>query len=108
MAKWYGKVGYVTTEKTKPGVWEPKSVERPYSGDVISNTIRRTEAGKVNDDLSVANRISIVADPFAYENFSAIKYVEFMGNFWEVSTAEVQYPRIILTVGGVYSGRKQT
>lgn len=108
MAKWNGKVGYITTEKTKPGVWEPKATERPYFGDVISNTIRRTEAGKVNDDLSVANRISIVADPFAYENFSALKYVEFMGNFWEVSTAEVQYPRIILTIGGVYSGRKQT
>lgn len=108
MAKWYGKVGYVTTEKSELGVWKPISVERPYSGDVMSNSIRRTEAGKVNDDLSVANRISIVADPFAYENFSAIKYVEFMGNFWEVSTAEVQFPRIILSLGGAYSGRQQT
>lgn len=106
MAKWYGKVGYVTTEKTEFGVWKPVSVERQYIGEVLSNTIRRTEAGKVNDDLNVANRISIVADPFAYENFSAIKYVEFMGNFWEVSTAEVQRPRIILTVGGVYNGKQ--
>lgn len=108
MAKWNGKVGYITTEKTKPGVWEPKAVERPYFGDLLDNTYRRTETGKVNDDLSVANKISIVSDPFAYENFSAIKYVEFMGAFWEVSTAQVQYPRIILSLGGVYSGRTQT
>lgn len=106
MAKWYGKVGYMTTENTRPGVWEPKVVERPYSGDVLSNMVKRSETNKVNDDLNVANRISIVADPFAYENFSALKYVEFMGALWEVSTAEVQYPRIILTVGGVYNGKR--
>lgn len=108
MAKWDGKVGYVTTEKNDLGVWEPKVTELPYFGDILSNTSRRSEAGKVNDELNVANRISIVADPFAYGNFSTIKYVEFMGSLWEVSAAEVQYPRIILTIGGVYSGRKQT
>lgn len=105
MAKWHGKVGYEKTENVKPGIWEPVVVERPYFGDLLSNISKRSEAGKVNDDLNVANRISIVADPFAYENFSAIKYVEFMGALWEVSSAEVQRPRIILTVGGVYNGK---
>lgn len=105
MAKWHGKVGYVKTENTKPGVWEPKITERPYFGDLLSNSSRWSSSNKVNDDLNIANKISIVADPFAYDNFSAIKYVEFMGALWEVSTAEVQYPRIILTVGGVWNGK---
>lgn len=106
MAKWYGKVGYIVTDNTKPGVWEPKVTERPYYGDLLKNISKWSTTNKVNDDLNVANQISIVADPFAYQNFSAIRYVEFMGAFWGVTSAEVQYPRIILTVGGVWNGEQ--
>lgn len=106
MAKWYGKVGYVMTEETEPGVWVAKATERPYSGDLLKNMSKWATSSKVNDDLNVANQISIIADPFAYQNFSSIKYVEFMGAMWEVSSAEVQYPRLILTVGGVYNGEQ--
>lgn len=106
MAKWYGKVGYITTEETEPGIWEPKVTERPYFGDSLKITSKWVASGNLNDDLNVANQISIVADPFAYQNFSAIKYVEFMGVMWEVSSAEVQYPRLILTMGGVYNGEQ--
>lgn len=104
MAKWYGKVGYIVTRETEPGIWEPAVTERNYFGDLLSNVSKWSTSSKVNDDLNVANRISIVADPFAYENFSSIKYIEYMNALWEVSSAEVQYPRIILTVGGVYNG----
>lgn len=104
MAKWYGKVGYIITEETEPGYWEPKSVEKPYFGDVIKNISKWSPSNKVNDDRDISSQISIVADPFAYQNFSAIKYVEFMGAFWEVTSIEPQYPRLILTVGGVYNG----
>ena len=104
MAKWYGKVGYIVTQETEPGIWEPAVTERNYFGDLLSNVSKWSTSSKVNDDLNVANRISIVADPFAYENFSSIKYIEYMNALWEVSSAEVQYPRIILTVGGVYKG----
>lgn len=107
MAKWYGKVGYITTAETEPGVWEAKSVERPYFGDLLKNVSKWSTSNKVNDDLNVANQISIVADPFAYQNFSSIKYVEYMGAVWDVSSVEVQYPRLILTVGGVYSGERE-
>ena len=106
MAKWYGKVGYVTTEETEPGIWATKVTEVLYSGDLLKNISKWVTSNKVNDDLNVANQISIIADPFAYQNFSSIKYVEFMGAMWEVSSAEVQYPRLILTVGGVYNGEQ--
>lgn len=104
MAKWYGKVGYLVTAEVEPGVYLPQVVERKYFGDVLRITSRWSTSAKVNDDLDVSNSISIVADPFAYQNFSSIKYVEFMGANWKVMNVEVQYPRLILTVGGVYNG----
>lgn len=106
MAKWYGKVGYMQTVNTRPGIWEPQTTEYPYSGDILSNVSKWTSSDKVNDNLDVANRISIVGDPFAYQNFSAIKYVEFMGALWEVKSVEVAFPRLILTIGGVYNGQQ--
>lgn len=106
MAKWYGIVGYSTTVETEPGVWVPNLAERPYYGDTLKNISKWSTSSKVNDDLNVANQISIVADPFAYQNFQSIKYIEFMGAFWEVTSAEPQYPRIILSIGGVYNGER--
>lgn len=106
MAKWYGKVGYVTTNETEPGIWEPEVIERDYYGDLLKSISKWTVSNGVNGDLNISNQISIVADPFAYNNFSSIKYVEFMGAMWDVNSVEVQYPRLILTVGGVYNGER--
>ena len=102
MAKWFGKVGYSITEETEPGIWEETIVEREYYGDMTSDRRKRQNSGEVNDDINLANVISIVADPFAYQNCSNMAYVEIMGSNWKVSDVEVQRPRLILTVGGVY------
>ena len=103
MGKFYGIIGYGVTEETKPDVWEEKITEQKYYGDVLQFS-RRWESGEhLNDDLNVSNKISIVADPFAYENFHNMRYVEWMGAKWKISLVDVQYPRLILTVGGVYN-----
>lgn len=104
MAKFYGVIGYAVTVETEPGIYEETIVERPYYGDLIKNTRRLQTAGKVNDDINISNQISIVADPYANENFHAMRYVEFMGTKWRISDVDVQYPRLILTAGGVYNG----
>lgn len=104
MAKFYGKVGYIETVEVKPGVWKEQVIERPYYGDLTRNTSRFQPSGGVNDNISVNNNISILADPYANENFQHMRYVEFMGAKWKITNAEVQYPRIILTLGGVYNG----
>ena len=104
MAKFYGNVGFVETKEVKPGVWQEQNVDRPYFGDVIKNVSRYQQSGGVNDNIVVSNTISIVADPYANENFQHMKYVEFMGAKWRIESAEVQYPRILLTLGGVYNG----
>lgn len=104
MAKFYGKIGYVKTVETEPGIWEEEVTERSYSGDLIRNTSRYQSSGGVNDNINISNSISIVADPYANENFHHMRYAEFMGAKWKIENAEVQHPRIILTIGGLYNG----
>lgn len=103
MAKWFGKIGYAETEETSPGVWKEQIVEREYYGDLVRNTRRLQTADKINDDIIVSNELSIVSDPYAMNNFHLIRYVEFMGSKWKVSSVEVSYPRLILTLGGLYT-----
>lgn len=105
MAKFYGKIGYVNTVETKPGVYEEQIVERYYYGDLIRNTRRLQSADQVNDDINISNEISIVADPYATNNFHTMRYAVFMGTKWKISNVEVSYPRLILTLGGVYNGQ---
>lgn len=108
MAKFYGMIGYGETIETTPGVWEERITERPYYGDLIRNTRRLQSTDQLNDNINVANDISIVADPFANKNFHSMRYVEFMGAKWKISNVEVQYPRLILSIGGVYTDGEQT
>lgn len=104
MNKFYGKIGYAISEETVPGVWVERMVERSYYGDVIRNIRRLQSSENLNDDINVSNEISIVADAFANQNFHSMRYVEYMGTKWKVSSIEVKYPRLILSIGGVYNG----
>lgn len=104
MAKFYGKIGYAITKETTPGVWVEEIVERSYYGDVIRNIRRLQGSENLNDDINVSNEISIVADAFANQNFHSMRYVEYMGAKWKVSSVEVKYPRLILNIGGIYNG----
>lgn len=104
MAKWFGKIGYAEQVEVVPGVWDEQIVEREYYGDVQRNFRKLQNSGEVNDDLTVANEISIVADPYAINNFYTMRYAEFHGAKWKVETVEVQYPRLILSLGGVWNG----
>lgn len=103
MAKFFGKIGYGVTEEVKPGVWKNRITEREYFGDLTRNTRRLESASQVNDNINISNEISIVADPFAYENFHSMLYAEYNGAKWRISSVEVQYPRLILSIGGLYN-----
>lgn len=105
MAKFYGPIGYAETVEKSPGVFMDEIIVRNYYGDLISNTSRWSSSSEsTNDDLNINNRISILADPYAYQNFHSMKYVELMGTKWKINSVEVQYPRLILSIGGVYNG----
>lgn len=105
MGKWYGVVGYAETIEKTPGVHKDVITEYKYSGELLQNTRNLQSSDTLNDDINVSNKISILADPFAYQNFHSMKYVEFMGAKWKITRVEVLYPRLILTIGGVYNGQ---
>lgn len=106
MAKFYGKIGYAATQETSPGVWAERIAERFYYGELIRNVRKLQSSSQVNDSIDISNEISIIADPYARENFHSMRYVEFMGAKWKITSVDVQYPRLILTVGGVYNGEQ--
>ena len=104
MARYFGKVGYAATVDMGGGVWKDVITEVAYRGDVVRNSRRLSDGDKVNNDLSVGNSISIVADAYANEHFFAIRYLEWAGARWLVTEVEVQSPRLLLRLGGVYNG----
>jgi hypothetical protein len=109
MAKFFGELGYgESTEKGATGVWEDVIVEKSYYGDILRNSRRLQNGQYVNDDITVDNSVSIVADAYANEHFHAIKYVVWAGVRWIVTNVTVQRPRLILELGGVYNGPTPT
>ena len=107
MAKWYGKIGYSETVETDPGVWTPQVTVHEYFGDVIKGNAKWSGTSEsTNDNLTVNSQISIVADPFAIEKFYSMKWIEFMGAKWKITTADPQPPRILLTLGGLWNGEQ--
>lgn len=104
MNKFYGPVGYAVSVETRPGFYQDRIEEHNYYGDVLRNTSNwSTSTDSTNDDLNVNVQISIVADPFANNHFHSIKYVGLMGTKWKVKSVEPKYPRLILTLGGVFN-----
>lgn len=108
MAKYYGKIGFATQVETRPSVWVPTIEERYYAGDLYKNYTKQKNAESAVDDFTIANDISIVADPYALNHFSSMKYVEFMGTLWEVQSVMVEYPRLRISFGGTYNGPTAT
>jgi hypothetical protein len=106
MAKFHGKIGYSSVVEKAQGVYVDQPTEREYYGDVIRESKQFTNSGQVNDNLTMNNRISIIADDFANSNFSAMRYVVWAGVYWKISSIEAQRPRLILSLGGVYNGPK--
>lgn len=106
MRRWFGKVGYSETVEAAPGVWMPQDTIHEYYGDVLRDSTRWSgNSNSTNDNRTVNTQISIVADPFAFEKFHTIKWIEFMGVRWKVDNVDpTQPPRLILTLGSVYNG----
>lgn len=101
--KFHGMVGFIKTEETSPGVWTEDIIEKPYSGDVLEITRRFQGTEHINDDVSITNRITILANAFLNENFHAIRYVVWRGVKWKVESVVLGFPRITLSIGGVYN-----
>lgn len=108
MPKFYGPIGFVESVETEPGsgIWDDLITERNYRGDVIRNFKKWDNSEHLNSNLNINNSISIVSDPYASSKLFSIRYIKWLGQYWEITNVEVQPPRMILSIGGVYNGPK--
>lgn len=103
MAKFAGLVGYVTQAETTPGVWSPVEQTRMMKGDFYMESSRHQNGDKVNKDIALNHRVSLVGDAYTFENYYAIRWIEIEGVKWEVTSIEVKRPRLIVNIGGLYN-----
>lgn len=105
--KFFGKVGYCWTEEgtgEREGIMEEHAVAYDYYGDVLSNSRRLEQGPSIIDGVNITNRISIMADAFAWDHIFAMKYIEWMGQKWKVTNVEIARPRLVLQIGGIWNG----
>ena len=104
MTKFAGLVGFAAGQsEVRPGIVEEAYEEHPMRGDVIRASKVEQESNTRYDTMALSNRISVMGDKYAYDNFMAIRYVKYMGGQWKVTDVEIQRPRMILTLGGVFN-----
>lgn len=103
MARWSGMIGFAEVSETTPGVWEESITERRYYGDLLRNNRNLNNNAVINDRIELSNQISFIADPYATQNFLQIRYITFMGTKWRVRNVEVQFPRLVASLGDVYN-----
>ncbi len=104
MAKFFGSIGYAKTEETAPDVWTEVIREiSDVKGDVLKFSHKWDSGKSINDDISISNKISIIANSFLLECVGTMRYVKWMGVKWKISDISVEYPRLILSLGGVFN-----
>lgn len=109
MAKGYGKVGFIKTVETEPGIWEPKETVNEYYWEMARYASMFQTSGGMNDNQNINTEVSIIADSYAVENFNDIRYIELQGAKWKVTSVDpTKYPKLILSIGGVWNGKSTT
>lgn len=102
--KFSGKIGFwEESHEMAPGVWKPSIVEKSYTGDILRSRRNFTGSNDQNKTFTINNRISILADLYARENWPSIRYIYWKGIKWEVNSVEEDYPRLMLEIGGVWN-----
>lgn len=102
MAKYYGEIGFSITEEIRPGVWKNDIHTRNYAGDLIKASYNWQNSSYVNDNLNISNRISLISDRFMEENMGSMKYATYANQKWKITSVEVEYPRLIISLGGLW------
>lgn len=105
MARFFGKVGFAIIEETRPSIYEEVYHERSYKGDLVRKSRQWTPTENLNDDIQIYNDVSIIADSFAIMNLGFMRYVHWLDQDFEISSASVDNDRhrITLSLGGVFN-----
>ena len=103
--KYAGKIGFVMTQDVGKNLWEPVVEERFAYGDIVRDSRRLDDNGKVNPDYTISAQFSLVADSYFFNHLAYLRYITFRGVKWEVSSVDpTTYPRILVSVNNVYNG----
>ena len=106
MSRFYGPIGFITSEEIPEGsgIWVEVPIEKMYRGTVVRNYKRFEDGSSINKNLNISNSISIVADPYISNHLNSVRYIKWLGGYWSVTGVDVQFPRLVLNIGGVYNG----
>jgi hypothetical protein len=104
MAKFAGLVGYVTEEETSPGVWKQVETPKRMKGDILRQASNTQNGDKINSNVTLSHRVSLVGDAYSFGNYYNIKWIDVDGRKWKVEAIEVRRPRIIVSLGGPWNG----
>lgn len=103
MARYSGKIGFASQKRIDDRT-EEVIIEQVLYGDILTEAVKSAIADTINPQFSIGNSISLVANPFAFENAYAIRYAVYLGKRWSVAEVKINAPRIILRLGGIYNG----
>ena len=103
MARFYGKIGFVDTYESSPGIWSERTVSKTYSGDVLNNRRRFENGESINDNPVMVNYISVVGDDYMLDNYEMMRWVEFNSKRWKITAVELEYPRVKINFGGLWN-----
>jgi hypothetical protein len=108
MSKYSGMIGFVRNYEKEPGIWEDEVTEKKYTGDILKNNQRFSVGSTITGDVKITNVFSIMGNKYAFDHVSDIRYLEWRGNRWVVESIELNYPRLEMTIGGIYNGPQTT
>ena len=105
--KFYGKIGFEITEDKGDDIWQEVVVEKTYYGDILRLQKNKDSGEHINDGLRLNSQFSILMDPWFQNHLSAVRYIEYMGAKWTIDSVDpTNYPRVLLTPGGLYHGNE--
>lgn len=109
MARFYGTVGFMQTveDDSRPGMYFEKITEYPKRyGDILTNKWNSSPGKSINDDFKVANRISVVCNKKMISEAQFARYIIWNNVKWEITSVDIEPPRLIFTLGGIYNAQQ--
>lgn len=104
MDKFIGMIGFVSNVEIEDGITEDEVTERKYRGDILKNNQRFNTTNTTSGEIKISNRFSIIADSYAFDHIADIRYLTWRGNRWIVEYIDIEYPRLVMSIGGLYNG----
>ena len=99
------KLGFSYTRDDGHGVWKQVNTEKVYKAEITSHKwYLNREKDTPNVSYKTGESFSVLMDSFLQENLGYITYVVLNGVKWDISSIDVQRPRVHITPGGMYHG----